>query len=556
MTVLQTDCVADGGIWFAAMRTASAVEVASAPHFAELLLDRMMGPMDGEHVGGLRLQWTTPGTTEFVDVPATSLFQSCTEPCPAGQYRTSIEDCIVVAIGASSWLPGGNRSFVTPGGNRSLQGYVCPAVVDRRNWLPETSTAVNLAQLSDVSIIPGPGFDESSALALVDTITVPAETAAILAAQLENCTVAVYVTIDLGAVYRITGTRVWRYLDPSADRPKKCVLEPGDYTASAVIPTVTCSSTRLGGRYCHQKTALSTTGLFDGEEVGYTAFRSQSNSNMLIHPARGQVIVDEPAEWDPDGELRSSDEVIRIDGLSCDNARYNQLYVVAGVFAVDDRTFYRGLEDDSIWLYHSHGCGSEESMAGQDFWMLSTAEPDDTYANRQRPSAMGCNNEFKITSDALNAPLGTFNAGWQWCGAVEDINADPYGMSNFPAVTIGLNSTWVRGPFDSNSAHQLLLPPANWCPMFAYWTTQGDWMYGPVESAGGSSAMFPTTSAQFVRVWAGRSDSDSGAHLSEIDVYGLTRPSQDTETFSVRRPANSRRLHHFITCVEIFERPY
>ena len=26
---------------------------------------------------------------------------------------------------------------------------------------------------------------------------------------------------------------------------------------------------------------------------------------------------------------------------------------------------------------------------------------------------------------------------------------------------------------DSNSGHQLLLPPANWCPIFAFWTTQG-----------------------------------------------------------------------------------
>ena len=25
---------------------------------------------------------------------------------------------------------------------------------------------------------------------------------------------------------------------------------------------------------------------------------------------------------------------------------------------------------------------------------------------------------------------------------------------------------------DSNSGHQLLLPPANWCPMFAFRTTQ------------------------------------------------------------------------------------
>ena len=28
----------------------------------------------------------------------------------------------------------------------------------------------------------------------------------------------------------------------------------------------------------------------------------------------------------------------------------------------------------------------------------------------------------------------------------------------------------VRG---SNSGHQLLLPPASWCPIFAVWTTQG-----------------------------------------------------------------------------------
>ena len=25
----------------------------------------------------------------------------------------------------------------------------------------------------------------------------------------------------------------------------------------------------------------------------------------------------------------------------------------------------------------------------------------------------------------------------------------------------------------SNSGHQLLLPPADWCPVFAVWTTQG-----------------------------------------------------------------------------------
>ena len=106
---------------------------------------------------------------------------------------------------------------------------------------------------------------------------------------------------------------------------------------------------------------------------------------------------------------------IQIAGLYGDNEPFNQVYTPVGTFAVDGRTYYRGVEDPSMYFYNTVGCGDVEGA----IWVLSAVVPDDDVVdqNRQTGSTQGCDNEFNLNScDTCTAPLGDFDHGWQWFG--------------------------------------------------------------------------------------------------------------------------------------------
>jgi len=94
----------------------------------------------------------------------------------------------------------------------------------------------NLDQLPGVTVIAGPGVnDRGNPGAFVDMSHQPEEWTTSPTADLGDCSTNVYMTVDLGAVYDTTGVTLWHYY--GNDRA-----------------------------YCNQKLAISTTGLFAGEE--------------------------------------------------------------------------------------------------------------------------------------------------------------------------------------------------------------------------------------------------------------------------------------------------
>ena len=69
---------------------------------------------------------------------------------------------------------------------------------------------------------------------------------------------------------------------------------------------------------------------------------------------------------------------------------------------------------------------------------------------------------------------------------------------------------------DSNSGHQLLLLPANWCPIFAYWTTQA-----PALAAAAPAPAVKGVSADFFKVDAG----GGGVEIEAAAAAGADPPS-------------------------------
>ena len=56
---------------------------------------------------------------------------------------------------------------------------------------------------------------------------------------------------------------------------------------------------------------------------------------------------------------------IRIRGLyPAANERFNQVYTPVGKFAVDNHTYYRGVDDPSMYFYDSIGCGDAKGPQG------------------------------------------------------------------------------------------------------------------------------------------------------------------------------------------------
>ena len=436
--------------------------VMSSAAFAEIEFNYEVTPsMRGENAqnpiyeGSTRLQWLTPGAGDFVDVPALNLFQSCAALCPAGQYRSRSADCITVAAGLSS---GGSRSFDVPA------GYICPATVDRANWLPDQSAPVNLALLSGVLIIPGPGFNGGNALDLIDSVTAPAELdgalmAAVHAANLNSCAEAVYMTVDLGAVYQITGTRVWHYWNASgAERS-----------------------------YCNQKTALSTTGMFDEPEFGAIAIVDVDILNENGAVATGWsdgFITDAGASGTVHGPWGSdTSEVGRTvlipSGISLCNVSWRS-------WAIDsrdgelDQAF---INDVQVWSAAGHHSCSGWNAGRTDF-----------------PQAWGGDNDVCYVDVSVSvACAGSMEVYFQ-SDVDQGVNDEGWGFSNFRVTASQATTTYE---------------------------------YGPTESADGVKTVFGVTPARYVRHWTGRSTVDSGVHVSEIAVYGLASPSQSAETFLV-----------------------
>ena len=94
----------------------------------------------------------------------------------------------------------------------------------------------NLDQLPGVSVVAGPGVnDRGNPGSFIDMSHQPDEWTTSPTADLTDCSTNVYMTVDLGAVYDTTGVTIWHYYGN-------------------------------GRAYCNQKLAISTTGLFAGEE--------------------------------------------------------------------------------------------------------------------------------------------------------------------------------------------------------------------------------------------------------------------------------------------------
>eukprot|EP00929_Paragymnodinium_shiwhaense_P046881 TRINITY_DN23834_c1_g4_i1.p1 TRINITY_DN23834_c1_g4~~TRINITY_DN23834_c1_g4_i1.p1 ORF type:complete len:385 (+),score=94.46 TRINITY_DN23834_c1_g4_i1:135-1289(+) len=117
-----------------------------------------------------------------------------------------------------------------------------------------------------------------------------------------------------------------------------------------------------------------------------------------------------------------------IQGFACENGygkEVNQEYEYQGVTAAG-RPYYKGLADDSKFLYHDMHCSEDNSWPA---WILGGQPSLTLLTGLNERDGKGCENDFNIASESRHVPLGHQATAWAFCG--------DHGYANQMYVSVG-----------------------------------------------------------------------------------------------------------------------